>query len=221
MNLTASLFPFAWHGFMLVAAGVILYRALRRAPWSRLADQGLLHAALAGAVVLTLMWSMKAGVKPGLNLHLLGAMAATLIYGPRLAMLVMALALTGITLNGAIEWSAWPVNFVLMVAGPVGVAWALQRVVERILPPHFFIFVFVISFAGAALTVMAQGALASLALTLAGAYSAEFLSTDYLPYFLLLGFAEAWLSGAAVTLLVVYRPGLVAAFDDKRYLSNK
>ncbi len=221
MNLTASLFSSAWHGFMLVIAGVILYRALRGAPWSRLSDQGLLHAALAGAVALALLWSMNAGVKPGLNLHLLGAMAATLIYGPRLAMLVMALALTGVTLNGAIEWSAWPVNFVLMVAGPVGVAWALQRFVERALPAHFFIFVFVISFAGAALTVMAQGLLASLALMLAGAYSTEFLSTDYLPYFLLLGFAEAWLSGAVVTLLVVYRPGLVAAFDDKRYLSNK
>ena len=77
------------------------------------------------------------------------------------------------------------------------------------------------SFAGAALCIMLQGALASAVMVAAGAYTVDFLLTDYLPYFLLLGFSEAWLSGALVTLLVVYRPQWVVSFDDSRYLLNK
>jgi uncharacterized membrane protein len=167
------------------------------------------------------MWSLKAGVKPGLNLHMLGAMAATLTLGPWLALVALAAALSGVTLNGAIEWDAWPINFILMAVVPVAIASGIQRCIERWLPAHFFVFIFVTSFAGAALTVMLQGAVASAAMVVAGAYSAEFLLSDYLPFFLLLGFSEAWISGAIVTLLVVYRPDWVAGFDDSRYLLNK
>ena len=124
-------------------------------------------------------------------------------------------------MNGALEWTAWPVNFVFMVAVPVAIASTIQRGIERWLPAHFFIFIFVTSFAGAALTVMLQGAITSTAMVAAGAYSLDFLLSDYLPYFLLLGFSEAWISGAIVTLLVVYRPDWVAGFDDSRYLLNK
>jgi uncharacterized membrane protein len=37
----------------------------------------------------------------------------------------------------------------------------------------------------------------------------------------LLGFAEAWLNGAMVTIMVVYLPHWVGSFDDRRYLLNK
>ncbi|HRP26565.1 MAG TPA: energy-coupling factor ABC transporter permease [Thauera sp.] len=221
MNLPASLFSATWHGFMLVVTALTLYSLLRRAPWGRLRDGRQLNLLLGFAVCLTLMWSLKAGVMPGLTLHLLGAMAATLALGPWFALAVLALALTGITLNGALEWVAWPLNFVLMAVVPVALAYGIQRAIERWLPAHFFIFVFVTSFAGAALTVMLQGAVSSLAMMLAGAYSAAFLLSEYLPFFLLLGFSEAWISGAIITLMVVYRPEWVAAFDDRRYLIDK
>lgn len=221
MNLASALFPAAWHGLMLALAALVLVGVIRQAPWRRLLDSSQLNLLLGFAVGLTLIWSLKAGVKPGLNLHMLGAMAATLIFGPWLALVALALALTGITLNGAVEWTAWPVNFVLMGAVPVGVASLIRRAIERWLPAHFFVFVFVAGFAGAALTVILQGLVAAAAMVLAGAYPAAFLLGEYLPFFLLLGFAEAWISGAIVTLLVVYRPEWVVAFDDRRYLLNK
>jgi uncharacterized membrane protein len=221
MNLSASLFPTAWHVFMAVLTILILGLAARAAPWKKLQTSSQLNLALGIAVVLMLMWSLKAGVKPGLNLHLLGAMAATLALGAELALFVLGLALTGITLNGAVEWSAWPVNFVLMVAAPIGIASVLHRLIARFLPAHFFVFIFVTSFVGSAITVLLQGFLASGAMAVAGAYTFDFLLAEYLPFFLLLGFAEAWLGGAVMTLLVVYRPDWVAAFDDKRYLLNK
>ncbi|KAI5913513.1 energy-coupling factor ABC transporter permease [Thauera sp. 2A1] len=221
MNLEPSQFSTTWHVFMLLLALAAGYDILRRAPWTRLREGPTLNVMLGCATALTLLWSMKAGVKPGLDLHLVGAMAATLILGPRLAMVAMALALCGIALNGSTEWLAWPVNFMLMVVVPVLIAAGLQRLVERWLPAHFFIFIFVIGFAGAALTVILQGVFASLVLALAGAYPAEFLMTEYLPFFLLLGFSEAWISGAVVTLLVIYKPEWVSSFDDDRYLLNK
>ena len=58
-------------------------------------------------------------------------------------------------------------------------------------------------------------------LWLADVYPAIALVDDYLPYYFLLGFAEAWLNGAMVTLMVVYVPHWVDSFDDRRYLLNK
>lgn len=221
MDLPASLYPTVWYGAMLVLAALGLLTALRRAPWRKLADGAQLNLLLGFAVGLTFLWSMKAGVQPGLNLHLLGAMAATLTLGPWLAVTCMGLALVGVFANGSVELADLPVNFVLMVLLPVATAYGLQRLVERALPAHFFIFVFVVGFAGAALTVMVQGVVAAASLALAGAYSVDFLLAEYVPFFLLLGFSEGWISGAVITLMVVYRPDWVAAFDDRRYLLNK
>ena len=221
MNLPASLFSTGWHVFASVLALIVLYQAILKAPWKRLGKTTQLNLLLGFSVGLALVWSMKAGVKPGLNLHMLGAMATTLTLGPRLAIIALSLSLTGITLNGSIEWQAWPINFLLMVALPVGIAHSIFRLIERRLPAHFFIFIFVAGFAGSALTVMLQGVFSSLAMVLSGAYGAGFLLDEYLPYFLLLGFAEGWLSGALITVMVVYRPEWVVAFDDRRYLWNK
>jgi len=221
MNLPAALFSTAWHVFALVLVVLVIYQILLRAPWQRLKTPTQLNLLLGFAVGLTLAWSMRAGVKPGLSLHLLGAMAATLTLGPRLALVALGLALTGVTLNGAIEWQAWPINFVLMALVPVVLAEWMRKLVERRLPAHFFVFIFVVGFAGSALTIMLQGLFASLALVVAGAYPLDFLLSDYLPYFLLLGFSEGWLSGALITVMVIYRPEWVAAFDDRRYLLNK
>lgn len=221
MNLASSLFSASWHGLMLLLSAISLFLLWRRAPWRRLLDSSQLNLLLGFIVALSLAWSMRIGVTPGLSLHLLGAMAASLTLGPWLAILALGGALTAIMLNGAIEWTAWPVNFILMAVAPVAIAYAIQRLIERWLPAHFFIYIFIISFAGAALSAILQGMIASAVLVAAGAYTADFLLNDYLPYFFLLGFSEAWISGAVVTLLVVYRPDWVASFDDDRYLLNK
>jgi len=71
------------------------------------------------------------------------------------------------------------------------------------------------------LTVIGVGIAASLLLMVAGVYTWDYLAAEYLPYFLLLGFSEAWLSGMVMTLFVVYRPNWVGTFDDASYLANK
>ena len=221
MNLAADLFPLGWHVVAILGGlGVGLW-VVRTGPWKRLLDGHQLNAVLGATVILALLWSINAGVRPGLNLHLVGGMAVTLIFGPQLALLVLALTLGAITLNGSIAWSAYPINLLLMVIIPVALATLAFRLVERVLPKHFFIYIFVNAFLCAALVVLAQGTLASASLFLAGAYEADVLLTEYLPFFLVLGFSEAWLSGMALTLLVIYRPEWVASFDDRSYLMNK
>ncbi len=221
MNLPAALFPEVWHWVSFLIVLPVACGVATTAPWKRLADPVQLNLLAGFSVSLTLMWSMNAGVMPGLNLHLLGAMAATLALGPQLAIVALALALVGITLNGAVEWQAWPLNLVVMVIAPILFAHWFRRIVERMLPPHFFIFIFIVAFAGSALAVAFGGLVASVALIAAGAYPFAFLASDYLPYFALLCFSEAWISGAILSLLVVYKPGWVAAFDDRRYLLGK
>ncbi len=220
MNFAPDLFSTAWHvGAICCGVGVGTW-VYRTAPWRRLLDGHQLNAVLGAAVILTLLWSMNAGVKPGLNLHLLGAMASTLIFGPQLALVVVALALAGITLNGSAEWTAYPLNLLVMGIVPVLVGRFYFRLVERWLPKHFFVYIFINAFIGAAAVVLVQGVVASVMLFAAGAYPADLLLSEYLPFFLLLGFAEAWLSGMALTLLVVYRPEWVASFDDRSYLNQ-
>ena len=220
MNFAPDLFSTAWHFCAICCGAGVGAWVFRTAPWRRLLDGHQLNALLGASVILTLLWSLNAGVKPGLNLHLLGAMASTLIFGPQLALVVVALALAGITFNGSAEWAAYPLNLLVMGIVPVLVGRFYFRLVERWLPKHFFVYIFINAFIGAAAVVLVQGVVASMMLFAAGAYPADLLLSEYLPFFLLLGFAEAWLSGMALTLLVVYHPDWVASFDDRSYLNQ-
>ena len=225
MNFPDALFPQAWAlGAFLPLLATLLWCAAT-APWKRLADSGQLNVWLGTIVLLVLVWSMKAGVKPGLNLHFLGATMFALMFGRALAIIGLSLVLAGVTLNGQLQghagWLAYGLNALVLAVFPVLVADTIRRCVERWLPGNLFVYVFVTAFFGAAATLMATGLLASALLWLAGVYPAPTLLDDYLPYYFLLGFAEAWLNGAMVTLMVVYLTHWVGSFDDRRYLLNK
>jgi uncharacterized membrane protein len=197
--------------------------AIRTASWRRLADSGQLNVWLGTIVVLMLMWSMKAGVRPGMNLHLLGATVFTLMFGRQLAIIGLSIVLAAVTFNSAgngIGWAPYALNALVMAMFPVFMAFGVLRLVERFLPANIFVYFFVGAFFNAGLITVTTGLLASLLLGLAGVYTAELLLSDYFPYFILLGFAEAWLNGAAITLMVVYFPHWVGTFDDRRYLWN-
>ena len=196
-------------------------RSLFRAPWRRLRDSEQLNVWLGMVVLLTVTWSLKAGIKPGLDFHLLGATVFTLCFGPHLAFIGLCLVLLGVTLNGAAGPLAFALNALLLAGIGVLVTQGFHRLVSRFMPAHFFVYIFANGFLGAALTTMAVGLAACLLFGAARVYAWDYLFSEYFPYFMLLGFAEAWLSGIAMTLFVVYRPGWVVTFDDSRYLANK
>ena len=172
-------------------------------------------------VLLTLIWSLKAGVKPGLSLHLLGATVFTLCFGPRLAFIGLSAVMLGVTLNDGDGVFAYALNALVVAGLGAFVSQGLFGLFSRVFPQHFFVYVFVNGFLGAALTIISVGFGITVLLVLGGAYSWEYLIEEYFPYFLLLGFAEAWLSGMVMTIFVVYRPNWVVTFDDSRYLTGK
>lgn len=221
MNLPDGLLPAEW----LVAAWLLfaplLLHSVWQAPWRRLADPSRFNAWLGTIVFLTLVWSLKAGVKPGLSLHLLGATLFTAAFGARLAFIGLCGSLVGITLNGAAGWESFAANALLMAGVGTVVSSLLLRFNERFLPANFFVYIFVVGFFGSALTIASVGSVSSAVMALAGIYDTDYLLGEYLPYIFLLGFSEAWLSGMILTLFVVYRPDWVCTFDDSRYLRDK
>lgn len=172
-------------------------------------------------VLLSVIWGLKAGVKPGLDLHLLGVTVLVLCFGPYLAFIGLSLVLLVVTGNGDAGFGAYALNGLLSVGVGVVFCHYYQRVIKCFLPANFFIYVFINGFLGAALTTMVIGFAATAFLAVTGAYSWAYLSEEYFPYFMLLGFSEAWLSGMLMTLFVIYRPAWVVSFDDSSYLTNK
>lgn len=201
---------------MIVAA-----LALRRAPWRSLQESGRLHVLLGTCVALMLLWSIRALRVPGLEYHYLGATLVTLMFGWRLALLALAVVLTGHVLNGTSDWQTFPMNLLTMGLVPVAVSHFLWRYAEARLPANFFVYVFACAFFGAGLAMLAVIATGSILLWISGAYSPEQLYQDYLQLIPLFMFPEAFITGVLMTLLVVYRPEWVASFDDRRYLAGK
>ena len=158
MNFPDALFPQAWAIGAFVPLFATWLWCLRGAPWRDLADSGRLNVWLGTTVLLILVWSMKAGVKPGLDMHLLGATMFTLMFGPRLAILGLSLVLAGVTLNNGLlgreGWEAYALNALALAVFPALLADAIRRVVDRCLPGNFFIYVFVTAFFGAAITII-------------------------------------------------------------------
>lgn len=224
MNIPDHLLPSAWYWLSHIVAIGLLALAWRRASFTSLKENWRLNLLLGACVTLMVLWSIKTGVKPGLNFHVLGATALTLMFGWPLALFALAVVVLGVTLAGVADgvsaWQALSINFLLMAVVPVAVSHGIFRFVDRRLPNHFMIYVFLCGFFGAALAMAATGFSATLVLALSGTYALDYLTSQYLPYFILMGWSEAILTGMAVTLMAVYRPAWVCTFDDVRYLQN-
>ncbi|WP_291986094.1 energy-coupling factor ABC transporter permease [Candidatus Accumulibacter sp. ACC007] len=221
MNLPDGLLGGSWILLSWLLFVWVALVALRRAPWRVLADSARLNAFLATIVALIVLWHLQAGVKPGLSLHLLGATVFTLCFGWALAFVGLCLVLVGVGLNGFSGWQSFAVNALLMAGVGVAVSHGLHRLVDRLLPRHMFVYIFCKGFFASALALIAVGLSACALLVLSGTYEADYLAGEYLPYFLLLGFSEAWLSGMMATLFAVFRPELLADFDDAQFLGRK
>ncbi len=221
MNLPDNLLAagWLWAGHLLFA--LALAYALRFAPWRRLRKPAQLHLFLGAVVALMVLWNIKTGIRPGLNFHMLGATALTLMFGPELAVAGMALVVLGSTLAGLSGTWTFSLNALLMGVLPVLVSHAVYRLADTRLPNHFFVYVFVNGFFGAALAMAGAGIVATALLAAAGAYPFSYLYGEYLPFYVLLAWSEALLTGMAVTLMAVYRPEWIGTFDDTRYLRGK
>ncbi|MCX9156720.1 energy-coupling factor ABC transporter permease [Niveibacterium sp. 24ML] len=207
-----------WISAALVLA--VLWYESQRVGWRDLANGVQLGRLLGASVVLMLLWSLKADLAPGYRLHLLGVTVLVLTFGRARALLAVALGSLAATIGTSGELLSWPINYALLGVLPAYLSDFCNRQLQARLPTHIFVFIFANACALAAVCMLAVGSAATLVLWLGGS-APHVLLDEYLPYFLLLSFAEAWLSGMAITLLVVFCPGWVCSFDDRRYLLKK
>ncbi len=191
-----------------------------RARWRMLTSPSNLNVFLGASVAVLGLWLIKTGIKPGLDFHLLGATTLTLMFGPWFALLSLALVCAAQTLHSG-EFNAYPANLLIMGTVPVSVSWLLYRLTDTRLPNHLFIYIFLNGFLGAALAMAATGLSATLFAAMASSYSLPYLLEEYLPFYLLMAWAEGLSTGMIITLLVIYRPDWVSTFDDRRYLNAR
>jgi uncharacterized membrane protein len=220
MNMVSSNIPAHWLWLLWLSSGLIGGLVAWRARWNMLGDRRNLNIFLGATVAVLALWLIKTGIKPGLNFHLLGATALTLMFRPLFALFGLFLVIAAITfLHG--EYAAFAPNLLIMGVVPVAVSWAIYRFVDRRLPNHLFIYIFLNAFFGAALAITAVGIASTGFVAFAGAYPLHYLLEEYLPYYLLMAWSEAFLTGMVLTLMVIYKPEWVATFDDKRYIDGK
>jgi uncharacterized membrane protein len=221
MDLSAVPLAGAWTLAAWAGALPLLAAAFVRAPWARFGSSEAVHVWYGTIFALTLLWYVRAAVGDGFAFHLLGAAGFALLSGGPLALVggAIVVALTTLTRDAVIANAA--LVWLIEVALPVGIVLAVLAVVERRLPPNFFVYFFVAAFFGAAAAFGVAGLAGATVLVAGAGLPADLVFGEYVPYLLYLAFAEATLTGMAVTLAVVYRPHWVATFDDHRYLHGR
>ncbi|HNQ04095.1 MAG TPA: energy-coupling factor ABC transporter permease [Thiobacillaceae bacterium] len=219
MQLLSAHIPAPWLQLSWLLALVLMLLVARRAAWFMLRDRANLNVFLGATVAVLGLWLIKTGIKPGLAFHLLGATALTLMFRPLFALLSVGLITAALSVWQG-EFAAFAVNWLMLGALPVGVSWSIFRLVDGRLPNHLFIYIFLNAFFGAAVAILMVGLFSTAFIALSGAYSLDYLRGEYLPYFLLIAWSEAFLTGMLITIMVVWRPEWVATFDDHRYLNR-
>ncbi|MFQ2695527.1 energy-coupling factor ABC transporter permease [Aeromonas caviae] len=178
------------------------------------------HLCLGGAIVLVPLWTLRAGLHEGLEIHFLGLTSLTLLLGWRLALLAPCLTLLLLAYFGVIPIADIGWQALIGVALPVATNWLLFLGSWAWLPRHLFVYLFVAAFLGGALSISAKVIASALLMGVSGTYSWHTISADYLSIWPLLLFPEALLNGMTMTLLAVYRPHWVNTFFDREYLGR-
>jgi uncharacterized membrane protein len=175
------------------------------------------HLLLGAGAALAVLWSVNARVDPGVALHVLGMSTVTLVLGWRLAVLAAALASVAQLALGTTAFPAasagWLVSAVLPALVTLGVAWWARFK----LPRNPFVFIFVCAFFGSALAVLSTWLAGAGLLAASGQPLPSGPGSSLLAFLPLVMFPEAFINGALVSMLIVYRPEWVRLYDEAFY----
>ncbi|PTT44554.1 energy-coupling factor ABC transporter permease [Aeromonas sp. HMWF016] len=200
---------------------LLLTFSLRRTLWQLLHDNPLYqHLLLGSAIALIPLWTLRAGLHDGLEVHFLGLTTLTLLLGWRLALLAPCLTLLVLDYFGVTNLADFGWQALVGIALPVASSWLLFLASWAWLPRHLFVYIFVAAFLGGALAISVKVAASALLMGISGSYPWHIITADYLSIWPLLLFPEALLNGMAMTVLAIYRPHWVNTFFDRTYLGK-
>ena len=199
--------------------GVGFAFAVHGAPWKAwLAGRERQFVWFGFLALLVVVWSMRAGITPGLSVRFLLVTALTLMAGWRLAVVGGALVLAVLSHAGLAEWSSFGVNLLCMAVIPaLFTAW-LHELVHARLPQNYFIYFFVTTFLGSALAFNLAGLARFVLIAASGSLDTTAVGPEYFAILPLMSFGEGVANGTLIGMAVVYRPAWVMSFDDRLYL---
>lgn len=180
---------------------------------------GYQHLVFASAVFLTALWSVRAGIVPGLELFFLGVTTLVLCHGWRIASWICCLPLLLLILFDTVTLADGGAFALTTFILPGLFSYALFSWSYHYLSRQLFIYIFVAGFINAALTIVLKILLTSGWLYLQQTHSWHTIYQNYTQLALLIWFGEALLNGMAITLMAVYRPQWLRTFYDNEYLS--
>lgn len=189
--------------------------------WDELFVPGRVQQFTLAGLALLLIWSLRAASVDGLAMHFLGVVAVTLIFGWRLAILMVSLVVITLGVIGIVDPMLVPVTVLTNGVAPALATWALLRFSERRLPPHMFIYLYVVGFFGGMLSVVVVMGGNALVYGLFTDATWESIFQEYLQYTPLLVLPEGVLNGMIITGLVMFRPEWVATYSDARYVDGR
>jgi uncharacterized membrane protein len=217
MDIPADLLPAPSLWLAALAYAILLTAALLTAPWNKILDKEGSNIFFGAVAFIAVVWTLRAGIVPGHNYHLLGATALCLMFGWQFALVAVSLVLIVTTWQGPAGWETFAINALVMGAVPVLFTRFMLYTCQRWLPHNFFIYIFINAFLTGALSMLLCGFAASMVLAIADGIP----GSNYLQVIPLLMFGEAFFNGMIMILLVAYKPRWVATFHDHWYLDGK
>jgi integral membrane protein len=194
-----------------------LYRARRQLP--RLQPVAI-HLFCGAIPVLTLLALLKTAAAPGLELHLIGLTAATLLMGARLAILAAAFSQLLLLTLGELPPVALGLNGLTHAAIPVAISASFAALLRRYLPPNPFIYTLGAGFFGGILALSAAMLTTALIQHAGGAYPWDTLWDKYLQTLPIIAYPEGFINGVFATAMVAFHPNLLATFNPDDYLKE-
>lgn len=218
MGMTQNLLSTSQWIITFILFVVILAHALRSVDWQSFRkDQALQHSFFGAAVVLGFLWHLRAGISPGLAIHVFGITVITLMLGWALAVLSGLLALVITVITGREPLLMFAANGLITVMVPAIVSYRIMLWERRKDFRNFFAYIFFCGFFGSGIAVAVAGLTMCLMLWTSGVYSFGELVHEYLRYLPLFMIPEGFANGAFVTGLMVLHPERLTTLDQRRY----
>ncbi len=201
--------------------GVIAWSSVDKALYKSLINTPARQTGVFSCVIVfCILWQIKAGILPGLELHILGVTAVTLVLGWRFALLSATLASALLIAFEQLSVAQLPLHLLLTAYLPILFSYSVFVICYNLLPRHFFIYIFICSFLCAAFASCVKIISISAFYYFTGYYNWYELSENYLYLCAIIWFPEAMLNGMAISILITYRPHWVKTFYDKDYLDS-
>ena len=218
MGMTENLLSTSQWIITLLLFLVILVRAVRSIDWPALRkDNALQHSFFGAAVVLGFVWQLRAGISPGLAIHIFGITVITLMLGWALAVLAGLLALVITVITGREPLIMFAAIGLITVMVPSIVSHGIMLWERRRDFRNVFAYIFFCGFFGAGISVAAAGGVMCLMLWSSGVYTFDQLVHEYIRYLPLFMIPEGFVNGTFVTGLMVFHPDRLTTLDQRRY----